>query len=165
MPTGKEKAVCKIKVAPALLKKAFGKPSNADLGFAVSGEYDFEDSNLDLFKIHDYKQTTFYHGFNREDAFYYTEKNMKRHEKRRVRKWPSVDEFWELETPIEFRLLAGEQADWRKFKRWLNRHLSSIEGSNFDYDTECMAKHESTLDICMGDFDKKDAVNTEMAVF
>ena len=90
---------------------------------------------------------------------------MKRHEKRRVKKWPSVTAFWEIEEPIEFRLLAGEQADWRKFKRWFNRHLRGIEGSNFDYDTECMAKHEDTLDICMGDYDKKDKVQTEMAVF
>ena len=48
---------------------------------------------------------------------------MKRHDKRRVKKWPSIKEFWNIEEPMEFRLLAGEQSDWRKFKRWLNYHL------------------------------------------
>ena len=164
-PTGKEKAVCKVNFPPALLKKAFGKPEPTITGFAGTGVYEFEDTNLDLFRIHDYKQTTFYHGFNREDEFYNTVKNMKRHEKRRVKPWPSADEFWELEEPREFRLLAGSQADWRKFKRWLNNHLRKIEGSEFDYDTECLAKHEANLDICLGDYDKEDEINTSMAVY
>ena len=59
------------------------------MGFEVTGQYQFEDTNLDVFMIHDYKQTTFYHGLNREEEFYNTEKNMKRSEKRRVKMYPS----------------------------------------------------------------------------
>lgn len=44
-----------MKLSPAALVKAFGLPNKANLGFPVSGEYNFEDSNLDIFKLHDYK--------------------------------------------------------------------------------------------------------------
>jgi len=165
VPTPKTKAVCKITVSPALIRQAFGTPDKTELGFEVSGQYDFEDTNLDLFRLFDYQETTFYHGFNREDSFYYTEKNMRRHEKRRVKKWPTVEEFWASEEPRQFRLVAGEYSDWKTFRRWLNRHLRNIEGTDFDYDSECLSKHESTLDICLGDYDKKEEINTEMAIF
>jgi len=68
--TGKDDAVCRMMIAPALLKKAFGSPDKTASGFQGTGQYDFEDSNLDLFRILDYKQTTFYHGLNREESFY-----------------------------------------------------------------------------------------------
>jgi hypothetical protein len=35
--------------------KAFGKPNKSNLGFDVSGEYNFEDTNLDVYKIHEYR--------------------------------------------------------------------------------------------------------------
>jgi len=165
IPTGKHKAVCKLTISPALLKQAFGTPSKATIGFAGTGRYDFEDTNLDAFSLFDYKKTTLQHGFNREDEFYTTEKNMKRSIKRRVQKWPSIEEFWNSEEPMEFRLVASEQADWRKFKRWLMNHLRKIEGSEFDYDKECLSVHEASLDICTGDFDKKGEVNTDMAIY
>jgi len=38
---------------------------------------------------------------------------------KRKRQWPTVDEFWTSTEPKEFKLTADEQADWRKFKRWL----------------------------------------------
>jgi len=94
-------------IPPALLKKAFGTPDEANLGFAVSGLFTFEDSNLDVFQLHDYKQTDFYHGVNRPTEFYYTLKNMKRAQRRRVKSWPSIEEFWALEEPKPFRLLAS----------------------------------------------------------
>lgn len=63
---------------------------------------------MDCYRLFDYKQTDFYHGYNREDEFYLTEKNLKKPEHMRKRKWPSVPEFWALEQPRPFRLLAGE---------------------------------------------------------
>ena len=53
--TGKEKAECKLMIAPALLKRAFGFYDKTNIGFAGTGNYDFEDANLDLFRLHDYK--------------------------------------------------------------------------------------------------------------
>ena len=42
---------------PSLLVKAFGLPSETRGNEVTSGEYDFEDTNLDVFNICDYKQT------------------------------------------------------------------------------------------------------------
>ena len=164
--SGRDKSMCTIMVAPALLKRAFGTPSDSHIGFQVTGMYSFEDTNLDVYCIHDYKQTDLYHGFNREDSHYDTAKNMKKPERKRVRKWPSYEEFWASETPTRFRLLAGEQADWRTFKRWLFRHLRQIESQpDYDYDKIAMDMFGKDLDICLGDYDQKGTVNTEMAIF
>ena len=57
-------------LAPALLVKAFGTPGTTRTGFEGTGEFDFEDNNLDIFNICDYKKTDFYWGQNREDEYY-----------------------------------------------------------------------------------------------
>lgn len=164
--TGKEKAVCKLMIPPALLRRAFGFPDKTQIAFAGTGNFEFEDSNLDLYRIHDYKQTDFYHGLNREDSFYLSEKNLKKPDHKRSKKWPTIEEFWNCEEPRPFRLLASDHADWRKFKRWFRNHLNRIENTpEFDYDTEALAKFDSVLDISLGDFDKKEEINTEMAIF
>lgn len=108
-------------IPPSLLKRAFGTPDRTRLGFEVSGMYDFEDTNLDCYRLVDYKQTDLYWGFNREDEHYNTVKNLKKPIYKRVKKWPSYNEFWALEEPKPFRLMASEQSDWRKFKRWMRR--------------------------------------------
>lgn len=132
----------------------------------MTGYFDFEDTNLDLYRIFDYKKTDLYHGLPREDSFYTTEKNMKRPEKRRKRKWPSQEEFWELETPIEFRVLCSNKADWRKFRKWLRRHLHLIElDPEFDFDKMALEKYADEKDICVGDFSEKGKLNHEMAIY
>lgn len=50
-----ERCIRKLKISPAALVKAFGKPLKGQLGFAVSGEYHFEDSNLDVYRLYEYK--------------------------------------------------------------------------------------------------------------
>ena len=77
-----------------------------------------------------------------------------------------MSEFWDCEEPKPFRLMASEYAEWRTFKRWLRRHLSEIEANpDYNYDKEARGKYESNLDICLGDFDKKAVINTDMAIF
>jgi hypothetical protein len=66
----KQGCIRKILIPPALLVKAFGMPASTRTGFAGTGEYDFEDNNLDVYNLCDYKQTDFYWGFNREDEYY-----------------------------------------------------------------------------------------------
>ena len=56
-PTPQARACCKLMIAPAVLRKAFGRPDKSAYGFAVSGQYDFEDANLDLYRLVDYKAT------------------------------------------------------------------------------------------------------------
>jgi hypothetical protein len=132
----KDKAVCKLLIPPALLKRAFGFPDETQMGHEVTGMYDFEDTNLDLYRLIDYKQTDFYWGLNREDGHYNSTKNLKKPEYKRRKKWPTIEEFWTCEEPKPFRLMTSEYAEWRKFKRWLRRHLGDIEAHpEFDYDT------------------------------
>ena len=115
--------------------------------------------------MHDKKETTFYHGLNREDEWYNTPKNLRKPEHKRKKKWPSPEEFWASETPQTFRLIAGDEADWRKFKRWLLRHLREVEAQpDFDYDKAAMEAFQSEIDMCLGDYDQKGVVNTEMAI-
>lgn len=117
--SGRHPAVAKLKIAPADLIKVFGSPDPSAIMFQGTGEYNFEDNNLDLFSLFDYKQTDFFHGINREEDYYVTKRNLKRPMHKRKRQWPTVDEFWTSTEPKEFKLTADEQADWRKFKRWL----------------------------------------------
>jgi hypothetical protein len=73
---------------PALLVRAFGLPTDTRTGFDGTGEYDFEDTNLDVFNIADYKQTDFSWGFNREDEYYGKDFHKPPH--KRARKWPTI---------------------------------------------------------------------------
>lgn len=57
-----------------------------------------------------------------------TERNLKRPLHKRKQKWPSIEEFWEDEEPKEFKLSCDDQADWRKFKKWLRKTVQSTEG-------------------------------------
>jgi hypothetical protein len=52
---GKQPCIRKIKLAPAILVKAFGQPHRSRTAYDGTGEYDFEDNNLDIFNIHDYR--------------------------------------------------------------------------------------------------------------
>ena len=67
---GKQGCIRKLMLSPALLVKAFGIPGTTRTGFDGTGEYDFEDNNLDCFNIADYRKTDFYWGLNREEEFY-----------------------------------------------------------------------------------------------
>ena len=132
----------------------------------MTGHYDFEDTNLDLYRIFDYKQTEFYHGLPREESFYNTAANISRPEKKRKRVWPTVEDFWNLETPIKFRVLCNDKADWRKFRKWLTRHLRAIElDPDFDYDKIALETYAAQKDICEGKFDQKGVLNHEMAIY
>jgi len=74
------------------LVKAFGMPSQTEIGFEGTGEYSFEDNNLDVYNIIDYKQTDFYLGLNRPEGeeYYNSEKNLKKPPHRRSKPWPTI---------------------------------------------------------------------------
>jgi len=85
---GKQRGIRNVMLSPALLIKAFGMPTFSRTAFDGSGEFDFEDNNLDIFNIADYRKTDMYWGFNREDEFY--DKYLNKAPHKRKRKWPSV---------------------------------------------------------------------------
>lgn len=154
-----------LKVAPADLVKVFGMPDEPSFGVESTGEYLFEDNNLDMFFLFDYKQTDLYHGLNREDEYYTNPKNMRLPLHRRKRKWPSIKEFWESEDPMPFRLIVDDQADILKFKRWFKAQMKKAAVMTESFDEKCMAKHGPSIDICLGDYNQKGVPNTDMAVF
>ena len=161
---GKQACTTKIVLPPALLVRAFGLPSHSRTGFDGTGEYDFEDANLDIFNVCDYKKTDFYHGFNREDEYY--EKELRKPPHKRRRKYPSIREFWESMEPVEFKIYSGDQADWRKFKVWLKKTVMESVNRKIPFDQEIQERFGHEVDICVGDnYDLKGKVNTEMAIF
>lgn len=71
-------------------------PQQTEIGFEGTGEYSFEDNNLDVYNLIDYKQTDFYWGLNRPEGeeYYNSAKNLKKPPHRRSKPWPTVKEFW-----------------------------------------------------------------------
>lgn len=106
-----------IKLAPADLVKTFGSPSES-ASHESTGEYTFEDNQLDLFVIAEYKQTQHYRGYDREDAYYERQESML-HEHKRKPRYPTEEDFWAKEEPVEFKLWCADYAQFRKFKKWI----------------------------------------------
>jgi hypothetical protein len=75
---GKHNGLRTLMLSPASIVRTFGWPDGSQILTQGSGQYDFEDSNLDAYSIFDYKQTTMYHGLNREDEYYDTPKNLRK---------------------------------------------------------------------------------------
>lgn len=96
---GTQHCVAKLMLPPADLVKLFGTPDSTEIFYMGSGQYTFEDTNLDAYCIFDYKQTDYYHGINREDEYYTTKKNLSKPLHTRKRKYPSIEEFWTSTEP------------------------------------------------------------------
>ena len=156
--------VAKYMLAPADVWKVFGMPDEPTIGIFGTGEYNFEDNNLDCYKLYDYKQTDLYHGLNREDEYYTTPKNMRKPIHKRKKKYPSVEEFWKSTEPVEFKLTADEDADVRRFKRWFRSQMKTLVESELSFEERIMQKYRDKIDICMGDFAEKGVINEDMAV-
>lgn len=120
---------------------------------------------MDCFTIFDYKQTTLYHGLNREPEFYDTQHNLRKPLHKRKRMWPTVEEFWKSEEVKPFRLICDDYAEHRKFKRWFKLELAAREKLGGNLESEVLEKYGPEIDISHGEFDVKGVINTEMAIF
>lgn len=152
---GKNHAVCKIQIAPADLIKLFGTPEPSEIFYQGTGQYTFEDNNLDMYCLFDYKQTDFYYGINREDEYYTTNKNLKLPLHARKQKYPTIQEFWESTEPRTFKLAADDQADWRKFRRWLRIQLKSLKPEDKSFFEKHNIKFVDDINLCHGKWDEK----------
>lgn len=108
-----------------------------------------------MFCIYDYKKTDFYHGINRNDDYYTTEKNLKLPLHQRKRKWPTIQEFWESTEPQAFQLAADDQADWRKFRRWLAMQLRKMEPEDKSFYEINNPKFEKEVNMHHGDWNQE----------
>ena len=164
MQNGKHHGPGNLWLAPADLVKVFGSPCDSSTPYTGTGEYNFEDNNLDAFTIFDYKQTVLYHGLNREDEYYNKPNNLRKPFHKRKRKWPYVAEFWSSTDLHEFRFVCDDRADYRKFKRWLRQQLARASEMTQSYDEMVSAKHGKDISICNGKFDEPAELQTQMAV-
>ena len=156
--------VAKFYLAPSDVWKVFGMPDEPTIGIAGTGEYNFEDNNLDCYKLYDFKQTDLYRGLNRDEAFYTTPKNMRKPIHKRKKMWPSVEEFWNSTEPVEFKLTADEQADVPRFKRWFRSQMKTLSQTEQTFEERVLQKYQDKIDICLGDFNEKGVINEDMAV-
>ena len=91
----------------------------------MTGCYIFEDSNLDSFILFDWKQTTLTWGENLPDEEYENQENiMPLH---RIRKFPTIDEFWASDVHQEFRYNFTKYAERRKFLKWILNEVDAEE--------------------------------------
>eukprot|EP00826_Nyctotherus_ovalis_P039134 TRINITY_DN3735_c0_g2_i2.p1 TRINITY_DN3735_c0_g2~~TRINITY_DN3735_c0_g2_i2.p1 ORF type:complete len:513 (-),score=168.28 TRINITY_DN3735_c0_g2_i2:1403-2941(-) len=151
---GREKE-CKVKLQliPNLLVKAFGWPSMESVDNHVSGEYVFEDTNLDLFVIYEYDQTTLSHeeripikgvykvSFCSQCKLEEKRRKLRKKEYLKVKNWPSPGSFWESKGPQEFRLVAAKYADIRLFRQWLSKKMEETEAAKETYDERLIKKY------------------------
>lgn len=63
-------------------------------------------------------------------------------------------------------MLCNDKADYRKFRKWLRKHLWKIEDDpDFDFDKVALEKYKGQKDVSVGDFEEKGVVNHDMAIY
>ena len=113
-------------IAPADLIQLFGYPEIPELHTHVTGMYSFEDNNLDVFSLFDFKATQAYWGMNREDEYYDNAKNLRKPLHKRKMRRPTVEEFWTSTEPYKFRIATDPHVDMIAFRRWIRKQIASL---------------------------------------
>lgn len=146
--------------------KVFGLPEIGELHSHVTGILSFEDNNLDMYTLYDFKTTQAYHGFNREDEYYDNAKNLRKPLHKRKSRKPTVEEFWNQTEPYKFRIAAEPQCELPKFKRWLRAQVkvhAKPECRSFQEINK--PKFVDEVGISHGEWDKKAVFCHEVAAF
>lgn len=112
----------KLAVAPATLIKIFGPPSWHDNIEGTSGTYEFEDINIDVFRIFDRYET----------KEFIKARNLKlKHppysHRGKSENMPDFYEFWKLQTPINFWVGHSDYADLNGFLGWVKEKIDKNE--------------------------------------
>lgn len=118
-----------------------------------------------MFTLFDYKKTDLYHGPNRDDEYYETDKNLKKPLHRRKQKRPTIEEFWTSTEPQSLKLCCDDQADYRRFKHWLKKQLGSITPESQSFNEKYAKKFYVEAGITHGDFKEKAHHNHWVAAF
>lgn len=112
----------KLHVAPATMIKVFGPPSFYEMIVGTTGVYNFEDSNLDLFKILDRNQTKEW-----IKPKLLKLKSPPYSHRGKSENLPTTEEFWKSTNPAEFWLQSTDYADIDNFKKWFDEKLAKNE--------------------------------------
>ena len=115
----------KIRIVPKKLISRFGPPGQA-LEYDMTGSYYFQDTNLDVFVLFDWQQTTKTWGPNMKDEDYIKQEENTIPSHRRI-KFLTPEEFWNSEEPQEFKFNFTKLAERRKFYYWLLREVDAEE--------------------------------------
>ena len=112
----------KVSVSPLQLIRVFGPPLQSDEIEGTSGTYDFEDQNLDLFKVIDRFECKEFLNVNHLK---------KQHPPYKIRgktpPFPSIEEFWNSEDVYDFWVLHSHYADLSSFLEWFKEKLRANE--------------------------------------
>ena len=140
-------------IAPADLIQLFGYPEIPELHTHVTGMYSFEDNNLDVFSLFDFKATQAYWGMNREDEYYDNAKNLRKPLHKRKMRRPTVEEFWTSTEPYKFRIATDPHVDMIAFRRWIRKQIASLNPQTKSFSEIYHAKFVDEIGITHGDFD------------
>lgn len=142
-------------IAPADLVKLFGWPEIPELHTHVTGIFHFEDNNLDVFSMYDFKATQAYWGMNREDDYYDNDKNWRRPPHKRKLRRPTVEEFWASSEPFKFRIATDPHVDLIGFRRWMRKQLDSITPETKSFSEIHTPLYKDEVGISHGDYNEK----------
>jgi len=128
-PTGKD-IRAKVIATPKDIIHAFGQPETAGVAELISGHYLFEDTNLDIFMLHNYKLTNTHGEKPNEDD----DRIAPRY---RVKSKPSPEEFWNLDEEFVFSISSTYEADFRTFRKFLQNQIQEAKnGESYDAQVE-----------------------------
>lgn len=107
-----------LRTTPARMIRVFGPPDITHRMSGVSGVFDFEDQNFDVFRVHDLKET---------DETTSSAQQRRRIPPKNLRNkpmpLPSISDFWTSTDVIAFKVTASDKADTVSFLRWARERL------------------------------------------
>lgn len=112
----------KISIAPADLVTVFGPQGYFDKIPGTTGTYEFEDTNLDVFRIFDRHHTR---EFIKPRLLKL--KHPPYSHRGKSENLPTAEEFWKSSTPVDFWVGSTEYADVQSFTKWLKEKLEKKE--------------------------------------
>jgi hypothetical protein len=112
----------KLHVPPATLVRVFGPPCMGENISGTSGTYDFEDTNLDIFKVFDRHQTK-----ESIDVKALNSKYPPFSLKGKTQNAPSIKEFWNSHLDAEFWVNYTDCADFDNFLKWIKEKIEKNE--------------------------------------
>lgn len=144
----------KIETSPAKLVRVFGSPSFGDHMDGTTGYYDFEDQNLDLFRLADKYECKETININKLKL-----KIPPHHLRGKVEPFPTTDEFWASNKKYKFWLFHGFYADTESFTTWVKNKLHE----NVDIKQVCEEKYGKVQSYCQ--FDQDYELDRDYAIF
>ena len=112
-----------IQLNPRKLKEKFSLPDKS-INQHNTGHYYFQDNDLNVYLLFDYKQTTMTYGENLSDDLLKSQTEKEINPKYHILKSLTKEEFWNSDEERSFKILFTPYSNWRKFAAWLKIEVS-----------------------------------------